>query len=214
MQQQYMPQGPPQKRPRKKRSVGQRSRAAPASYSQRQRPPLGLSSRQQRPLTAAANKKYRRSKIAGNTISYEDEATRGGRAGALEFGLPPAGRTKHSSSASRRPMTAKNRRPAGFGRPPISGTVRRSKADAHIAATPNTRVRNKLSAKRSMIVPQQSQMFTSFGLPGSQQLSQRKASSKGRPGPYGTQKAKRMRRPQSGNNASNKRKRTETSAEM
>jgi hypothetical protein len=111
-------------------------------------------------------------------------------------------------------MTAKNRRPAGFGRPPISGTVRRSKADAHIAATPNTRIRNKLSAKRSMIVPQQSQMFTSFGLPGSQQLSQRKASSKGRPGPYGSQKAKRMRRPQSGNNASNKRKRTETSAEM
>lgn len=64
-------------------------------------------------------------------------------------------------------MTAKNRRSAAFARPPIGGTVRRSKNDPMVMNTPNHRIRNKLTGKRSMIVPQQSQMFTSFGMPGS-----------------------------------------------
>ena len=150
-----MPQGQSIKRPKKKRSIPGKSRAAPISYSQRQKPPLSLSNRQQRPLTAAANKKFRRSKIAGNTISYEDENTRGSRAAqrAIDFGLPPQVRSKLSSSATRRPMTAKNRRTVG--KPPISGVNRRM-TNVQTSSTPNNRVRNKLSAKRSVIVPQQS----------------------------------------------------------
>lgn len=147
-----------------------------------------------RPLTAAASKKFKRSRIAVNTINHDDQAQRNQVKLLGIDGMnaaPNLRSTTKKTNSQKRPQTAKPKRST---MPPTSKPGKRYNNymsgenlnfGMPISSTPNyrkkiTKTLNALgqgaSINSNMIVPQQSQIFTSFGLPQSA-MSQRKASS-------------------------------------
>lgn len=169
-QQQQMQQIPRIKKVKKKKNsniISQSVRRQPGIKTMNSvpRPKQNLS---QRPLTAAANKKFKRSRVAINTINHEEDNKKMAL-DMMNFN-PQVGKSMKTSSM-RRPQTAKVKKG-------LSGPKRQANM---MGGTPSNQKLGRLgmagqSYSNNYIVPQQSQMFSSFGMMQHSQ-SKRKANS-------------------------------------
>lgn len=133
-----------------------------------------------KPLTMAASKKFKRARLGVNTISHDEENKNpNARFGIDVAGYHPTRSQQRRTGSQRRPQTAKTRS-KNAGVAPVKAAKRYNNL---VGGTPSNRLRSGkpsgagASSTHNMMVPQQSQMFTSFGLPqpGVQGGTQRRA---------------------------------------